>query len=45
MSDAMVMLSRDLGLPIDLVTEAIAVLGRRGKGKDEHRRRDCRRSR
>lgn len=33
MSDAMVMLSRDLGLPIDLVTEAIAVLGRRGKGK------------
>lgn len=34
MSDAMVMLSRDLGLPIDLVTEAIAVLGRRGKGKD-----------
>lgn len=44
MSDAMVMLSRDLGLPIDLVTEAIAVLGRRGKG-NEHRRRDCRRSR
>lgn len=33
MSDAMVMLSRNLGLPIDLVTEAIAVLGRRGKGK------------
>lgn len=33
MNDAMVMLSRDLGLPIDLVTEAIAVLGRRGKGK------------
>jgi hypothetical protein len=33
MSDAMVKLSRDLSLPIDLVTEAIAVLGRRGKGK------------
>lgn len=33
MSDAMVKLSHDLSLPIDLVTEAIAVLGRRGKGK------------
>lgn len=33
MSTAMVKLASDLQLPIDLVTEAIAVLGRRGKGK------------
>jgi len=33
MSTAMVKLAADLQLPIDVVTEAIAVLGRRGKGK------------
>lgn len=33
MNGAMIRLGRDLEVPVDLATEAVAVLGRRGKGK------------